>query len=184
MPKTTCLFLLFISIVFLSTIAEATQVDFGWSPPEYFVYKEGTPDEKKYLVWFYSLRNTTDKEILIPFETFLNTDTKKNYEDIYVPEIASEFAEEGEVYLHSMDIRGEFGSGVTKKGIAIFEDVDSYAQRINIFATGLSHFFFWRWRLVDCSYKIIYKKSGDKWILEEQGFNKDDSHRNFVDKIK
>ena len=163
---------------------EATQVDFGWSTPENYVYKEGTADEKKFIVWFYSLRNTTDKNILIPIETFLNTDTQKNYADKYISEIASEFAEEGEVFLNAKDIKGEFGPGVTKKGIAIFEDVDSYAQNINIFATGLSHFFFWRWRMVDYSYKIQYKKSGDKWILLEHGFMKDTSHRNFADKFK
>lgn len=184
MNKVRNSFLFFLLVMFVSITVEAAQVDFSWSTPENIVYKEGTEDEKRFIVWLYSLRNTTDKKILVPIETFLNTDTQKNYADKYIPEIVSKVTKGDEVYLNANDIKGEFAPGATKKGIAIFEDVDTYAQNINIFATGLSHFFFWRWRLVDYSYKISYKKSGDKWILLEHGFMKDTSHRNFADKFK
>lgn len=175
------IFLVFTFIISLT--AEASQVDFSWSMPKNVMYKKDSV-EKRYIVWFYSIRNTTDKKILVPIEAFLSTDTEKNYKDNYISEIVSMVSEEGEYYMHSEEMKGEFLPGETKKGVAIFEDVDSYAQKVNIFATGLSHFFFWRWRLVDYSYRITFKKSGDKWILGVHGFSKDCTHRDFADKFK
>lgn len=184
MNKVRNSFLFFIFVFSISVALEASQVDFSWSTPENFVYKEDSGDEKIYIVWFYSIKNTTDKKILVPIETFLNTDTQKSYEDKYLPDIVSKVSKGNEEYMTASDMKGEFGPGVTKMGVAVFEDIDPYAQKINVFATGLSHFFFWRWRLVDYSYKITYKKSGNKWILVEHGFNKDSSHRNYADKFK
>jgi hypothetical protein len=159
-------------------------VDFGWSVPEYFSTDDDSEDKKKYLIWVFSIRNTIDKEITVPVATLLSTDTDKYYEPKYIPEIAEKVSEDGEKYLSSDNMKGEYAPGVTRKGIAIFEDIDPYAQKINIYMTGLSHFFFWRWRLSDYSYKITYKRSGSKWRLEEHGFSKDNSHRNYVDKFK
>lgn len=184
MNKVRNSFLFFIFAFSISVALEASQVDFSWSTPENFVYKEDSGDEKTYIVWFYSIKNTTDKKILVPIETFLNTDTQKSYEDKYLPDIVSTVSKGNEEYMTANDMKGEFGPGVTKMGVAVFEDIDPYAQKINVFATGLSHFFFWRWRMVDYSYKITYKKSGNKWILVEHGFNKDSSHRNYADKFK
>ncbi len=178
------LFLFLNLVFFFSVISEASQVDFGWSVPEYFMYNEGSGDEKKYLIWVFSIKNTIDSEITIPVATLLSTDTDKYYEAKYVPEIAEKVSEDGEKYLSSDKMKGEYSPGATRKGIAIFEDVDPHAQKINIFMTGLSHFFFWRWRLSDYSYKITYKKSGNDWVLEEHGFSKDNSHRDYVDKFK
>lgn len=180
MKKLKFLFL----VISFPVISEASQVDFGWSVPEYFLYNEGSEDEKKYLVMVFSIRNTIDKEITVPVATLLLTDTDKYYEAKYISEIAEKVSKDGETYLSSDEMKGEYGSGVTRMGIAIFEDIDPYAKKINIFMTGLSHFFFWRWRLSDCSCKITYKRSGSKWILEEHGFSKDNSHRNYVDKFK
>lgn len=182
--KYLCLFLILNLVISFPVISEASQVDFGWSVPEYFLYNEGSEDEKKYLIWVFSIRNTIDKEITVPVATLLLTDTDKYYEAKYIPEIAKKVSEDGEKYLSADKMRGEYGPGVTRKGIAIFEDIDPYAQKINIFMTGLSHFFFWRWRSSDYSYKNTYKKSGNKWILEEHGFSKDNSYRNYVDRFK
>jgi len=184
MNKVRNAFLFFIFAFSISVELEASQIDFSWSTPENFVYKEDSGDEKRYIVWFYSIENTIDKTILVPIEAFLNTDTQKSYEDKYIPDIVSKASKGNEEYMSAKDIKGEFGPRVIKKGVAVFEDVDPYAKKINIFATGLSHFFFWRWRMVDCSYKITYKKSGNKWILVEHGFSKDTSHRNYADKFK
>ncbi|MHC4321325.1 MAG: hypothetical protein ACYST3_03510 [Planctomycetota bacterium] len=182
--KYLCLFLFLNLVVSFPVISEASQVDFGWSVPEYFSENNGSDDEKKYLIWVFSIRNTIDEEITVPVATLLSTDTDKYYEAKYIPEIAEKISEDGEKYLSSDKMKGEYGPGVTRKGLAVFEDIDPYAQKINIFMTGLSHFFFWRWRLSDYSYKITYKRSGSKWILEEHGFSKDNSHRNYIDKFK
>ncbi|GAX60826.1 glycosyltransferases [Candidatus Scalindua japonica] len=178
-------FMLFLNVVILfPATSDASQVDFGWSVPEYFKFNESSENEKKYLIWVYSIRNTIDQKILIPVSTILSTDTDKFYEAKYIPKIAEQVSEDGEKYLSPDKMKGEYDPGVTRMGIAVFEDIDPYAQKINIFMTGLSHFFFWRWRLSDYSYKITYKRSGSKWILEEHGFSKDNSHRNHVDKFK
>jgi len=171
-------------LIFFPVTSDASQVDFGWSTPEYFLYDEDSEEEKKYLIWVFSIRNTINEKIVVPVATLLSTDTDKYYEAKYIPEIAEKVSEDGERYLSSDKMKGEYDPGVTRKGIAIFEDIDPYAQKINIFMTGLSHFFFWRWRLTDYSYKITYKRSGSKWILEDHGFSKDNSHRNYVDKFK
>ncbi len=170
-----------VSVISCASISEAAQVDFGWSVPDNIVFTRDSEDEKRYIIWFYSIRNTTDNEILVPVETFLTTDTQKNYPDRFIEEVVSTVTEEDEKYMTAQEMKGQFGPGVTKKGVALFEDVDPYAQKINIFVTGLSHFFFWRWRMVDYSYKITYKKSGNKWSLVEHGFSKDTSHRNYSD---
>ena len=182
--KYLCLFLLLNLAISIPLTADASQVDFGWSIPEYFSMDDGPEDEKKYLIWVFSIRNTIDKEITVPIATLLSTDIDKYYEPKYIPEIAEEVSECVEKYLSSDKMKGEYAPGVTRRGIAMFEDIDPYAQKINIYMTGLSHFFFWRWRLSDYSYKITYKRSGSKWLLEEHGFSKDNSHRNYVDKFK
>jgi len=182
--KYLCMFLFLNLFILFPVISEASQVDFGWSVPEYFSENEGTEDAKKYLIWVFSIRNTLDEGITVPVATLLSTDTEKYYEPKYIPEIVEKVSEDGETYLSSDKMKGEYGPGSTRKGIAIFEDIDPYAQKINIYMTGLSHFFFWRWRLSDYSYKITYKRSGSKWILEEHGFSKDNSHRDYVDKFK
>ena len=184
MDKARYLFVLISLVISFPPAAEASQVDFAWSTPENFIHKKDTEDEKKYLIWVYSISNTIDKAIEVPVATLLTTDTEKFYAPKYIPGIATIVSEGKEQYISSKEMKGEYNPGVTKKCIAIFEDVDPYAQKINIFMTGLSHFFFWRWRLVDYSYKITYKKSGSNWILEEHGFSKDNSHRNHVDKFK
>ena len=182
--KYLCLFLFLIFAASVPVESEASQVDFGWSVPEYFLENEGSEDEKKYLIWVFSIGNTIEEEITVPVVTLLSTDTDKYYEAKYIPEIAEKISEDGETYLSPDKMKGKYGPRVTRKGIAIFEDIDPYAQKINIYMTGLSHFFFWRWRLSDYSYKITYKRSGNKWRLEEHGFSKDNSHRNYVDKFK
>ncbi len=184
MGKARYLFVFLILVISFSPTVEASQVDFAWSTPEKFIHKKDTEDGKKYLIWVFSISNTIDKAIEIPVATLLKTDTEKFYEPKYIPGIATIVSEGKEKYISSNEMKGEYSPGVTKKCIAIFEDIDPYAQKINIFMTGLSHFFFWRWRLSDCSYKITYKKSGSNWILEEHGFSKDNSHRNYVDKFK
>ncbi len=184
MDKLTFLFIFLFFANLFSPIVDASQVDFAWSTPENFVHKKETRDGKKYLIWVYSIRNTIDETIEIPVATLLSTDTEKFYEPIYIPEIATIVSEGKDTYISSNEMKGEYSPGVTRKGIAIFEDIDPYAKKINIFMTGLSHYFFWRWRLSDYSYKITYKKSGNNWFLEEHGFSKDNSHRNHVDKFK
>ena len=178
------LFLFLNLIVSFPVTSDASQVDFSWSTPEYFSHNKGSEDEKKYLIWVYSIRNTIDQKITVPVATLLTTDTNKYYEAKYIPDIAEKVSEDGVKYISSDKMKGEYDPGVTRKGIAIFEDIDPYAQKINIFMTGLSHFFLWRQRMADNSYKITYKRSGSKWILEEHGFSKDNSHRNYVDKFK
>ncbi|MBT6051610.1 MAG: hypothetical protein HOG49_32810 [Candidatus Scalindua sp.] len=182
--KCLCLLLFLNLAIFFPITSDASQVDFGWSTPEYFSHNKNPEDEKKYLIWVFSIKNTIDQEITVPVATILSTDTDKYYEAKYIPEIAGKVSEDGERYLSPDKMKGDYGPGVSRKGIAIFEDIDPYAQKINIFMTGLSHFFFWRWRLSDYSYKITYKRSGSKWILEEHGFSKDNSHRDYVDKFK
>ena len=182
--KCLCLLLFLNLAIFFPVTSDASQVDFGWSTSEYFSHNKNPEDEKKYLIWVFSIKNTIDQEITVPVATILSTDTDKYYEAKYIPEIAGKVSEDGERYLSPDKMKGDYGPGVSRKGIAIFEDIDPYAQKINIFMTGLSHFFFWRWRLSDYSYKITYKRSGSKWILEEHGFSKDNSHRDYVDKFK
>ena len=181
MKKVNTLFWVCFLVFFTPQVSEASQIDFGWSVPENILHDKDSEGGKKYIIWFYSIKNTTDKKILVPVETFLTTDTEKNYEDKFIEEVVSAVTKEDKEYMSAKDMKGEFGPGVTKKGVALFEDVDPYAQNINIFVTGLSHFFFWRWRMIDYSYKITYKKSGNTWVLVEHGFSKDTSHRNYSD---
>ena len=133
--KCLCLFLFLNLVVSFPVTSEASQVDFGWSVPEYFSENEGSEDEKKYLIWVFSIRNTIEEEITVPVATLLSTDTDKYYEAKFIPEIAKKVSEDGEIYLSSDKMKGEYGPGVTRKGIAIFEDVDPYAQKINIYMT-------------------------------------------------
>ncbi len=179
--KYLSLFLFFYIAAFFPVISEGSEIDFGWSIPEYFSDNKGSEDEKKFLIWVFSIRNTVEKAISVSVATVLSTDTDKYYEAKYIPEIAEKVSEDGEEYLSTDKMKGEYGPGVTRRGIAIFEDVDPYAKKINIFMVGLSNTFFWRSRSSDYPYKITYKKSGHKWILEEHGFSKDHS---YSDKFK
>jgi hypothetical protein len=99
--KYLCLFLLLNLVISIPLTADASQVDFGCSIPEYFSMDGGPEDEKKYLIWVFSIRNTIDKEISVPVATLLSTDTDKYYEPKYIPEIAEEVSEDGEKYLSS-----------------------------------------------------------------------------------
>ncbi len=174
----------FILVISFPVISEASQIDFAWSTPEFLSFRKDSEDEKRYLIWCYSIKNTIDKEITVPIATLLTTDTKRYYEDKYIPEIAGKVSEGVEKYISEDEMKGEFGPGVTKKGIAIFEDIDPHAKKINILVTGLSHLLFWKLGQDDYAYKITYNKSGDKWILGEHGLSKDSSHRNYTDKFE
>ena len=141
--------------------------------------------KRNYLIWVFSIRNTIDTEITVPVATLLSTDTDKYYEAKYIQEIAEKVSKDGEkVHKSRQNERRIWSGGYQKVCIAVFEDIDPYAQKINIYMTGLSHFFFWRSRTSDYSYKITYKRSGSKWRLEEHGFSKDRSHINYVDRFK
>ncbi len=48
---------LFLFLIFVASVpveSEASQVDFGWSVPGYFLENDGSEDEKKYLIWVFS----------------------------------------------------------------------------------------------------------------------------------
>lgn len=172
MNKAIIFSLCLILAISFPVISEASQIDFAWSTPEFLSYENDPEDEKKYLIWCYSIKNTIDKEITVPISTLLTTDTKKYYKDEYIPEIAEKVSDGVEEYISADEMKGKLGPGVTKKGIAIFEGIDTHTKKINIFVTGLSRPIFWKLGQVDYAYKITYKKSGDKWKLEEHGFSK------------
>ena len=75
--KYLCLFLFLNLVISFPVTSDASQVDFGWSVPEYFLFNEGSEDEKKYLIWVFSIRNTIDTEITVPVATLRLTDTDK-----------------------------------------------------------------------------------------------------------
>jgi len=101
--------LCFILVISFPLISEAAQIDFAWSTPEFLSYRKDSEDEKKYLIWCYSIRNTIDKEITVPIASLLTTDTKKYYEDKYIPEIAEKVSEGVEKYISADEMKGEFG---------------------------------------------------------------------------
>ena len=173
----------FMLVMGITQIASASQLDFSWSSPKNYMHNKGTVAETKYIIWFYNLGNTTDKPILVPIEVFLMTDTVEKHLDAYYPEIMEHVAKldddykEGKKYQYAAIAKGELAPMATKHCVAMFEDVDPKAKRLDIFVTGISHFFFWRWRMIDYSYKITYEREFDRWKLIEHGMSKDSSHR-------
>jgi hypothetical protein len=173
----------FILLAGLFRAASASQLDFSWSAPKTYVHNEGTGGEVPYIIWFYNLGNTTDKTILVPIEVFLATDTGEKHIDTYYPEIMEHVAKldadykEGKKYSYTAIAKGEMAPKITKNCVAMFEDVDPKARRLDIYVTGISHFFFWRWRMIDYSYKITYEKEQNYWKLIEHGMSKDSTHR-------
>ena len=171
--------------LFLPYTIHASQLDFSWSAPKTYVHNKGMGGEVTYILWFYNLGNTTDKTIIVPIEEFLMTDTGEKHLDAYYPEILQHAAKldeeykEGKKYQYAAIAKGELAPKTTKNCVAMFEDVDPKARRLDIFVTGISHFFFWRWRMVDYSYKITYEKEQDYWKLIEHGMTKDASHRSY-----
>ncbi len=169
----------------ITRIAGASQLDFTWGTPKTYVHNKGTDGEIIYLIWFYNLGNTIEKPILVPIEILLMTDTGEKYLDAYYPEIMEHVGKlddeykEGKKYQYVAIAKGELAPKTTKHCVAMFEDVDPKAKRLDIFVTGISHFFFWRWRKVDYSYKITYEKELDHWKLIEHGMSKDASHRSY-----
>lgn len=179
--------LVFISLLIISIarIGSASQLDFSWSEPKTYTHNKGTGGEVRYIIWFYNLGNTTEKPILVPIEVFLMTDTGEKRLDVYYPEIMEYVSKldddykEGKKYQYAAIAKGELSPKITKHCVAMFEDIDPNAKRLDIFVTGISHFFFWRWRMVDYSYKITYEKEQDHWKLIEHGMTKDASHRSY-----
>ncbi|MEK6558789.1 MAG: hypothetical protein AABZ43_01480 [Planctomycetota bacterium] len=173
----------FMLIMGITQIANASQLDFSWSSPKNYMHNKGTIAETKYIIWFYNLGNTTEKPILVPIEVFLMTDTGEKYQDTYYPDIMEHVAKldddykEDKKYQYAAIAKGELASKATKHCVAMFEDVDPKAKRLDIFVTGISHFFFWRWRMIDYSYKITYEREYDNWKLIEHGMSKDSTHR-------
>ncbi|HHT9152959.1 MAG TPA: hypothetical protein ACFYEM_05425 [Candidatus Hypogeohydataceae bacterium YC40] len=161
-----------------STYALATtQCELEWQTPKNVTYQG-----LDYVVWFYEITNNTEQPITVPLEVFLATDTGGKYMDRYHPGVEKILVGEEGGYRHALTIAGQFGPHEKKKAIAYFEDVDKNAKELYIYVTGLSHFFFWRWRMVDYSYRIVYKKSesgSGGWNLVEHGFNKDATHKDY-----
>ncbi len=51
--KYLCLFLFLNLVVYFPVISEGSEIDFGWSVPEYFSDNKGPEDEKKFLIWVF-----------------------------------------------------------------------------------------------------------------------------------
>ncbi|MDN3511443.1 MAG: hypothetical protein QY310_09790 [Candidatus Jettenia sp. CY-1] len=172
-------------ILSISYRIDASPLDFSWNAPKTYVHNEGTSGEIRYIIWFYNLGNTLEKPILVPIEVFLMTDTGEKCLDTYYPDIMEHVAKldedykEGKKYQCAIIAKGELAPKTTKHCIAMFEDIDPNTKRLDIFVTGISHFFFWRWRMIDYSYKITYEKELDHWKLIEHGMSKDASHRSY-----
>ncbi len=170
-------------LVGISGVSYASQLDFSWNAPKTYVHNKGTGGEVEYIIWFYNLGNTIDQTILVPLEVFLMTDTGEKHLDTYYPEIMEHAAKldvdykEDKKYQYAAIAKGELAPKAKKHCISMFEDVDPKARRLDIFVTGISHF--WRWRMVDYSYKITYEKEQDYWKLIEHGMTKDSSHRSY-----
>lgn len=164
-------------------LTNASQLDFSWSAPKTYIHNKDTGGEVMYIIWFYNLGNTIEKPISVPLEVFMMTDTGEKYLDTYYPEMMEHVAKldddnkEGKKYQNATITRGELPPKTIKHYVAMFEDIDQKARRLDIFVTGISHFFFWRWRMVDYSYKITYEKEQNYWKLIEHGMTKDASHR-------
>lgn len=175
----------FLYLLGVSQVSSASQLDFSWNVPKTYVHNKGTGGEVRYIIWFYNLGNTIDQPILVPIEVLLMTDTGEKYLDAYYPEIMEHVAKldvdykEGKKYQYAAIAKGELAPKATKHCVAMFEDVDPKAKRLDIFVTGISHFFFWRWRVVDYSYKITYEKEQDYWKLIGHGMTNDPSHRSY-----
>jgi hypothetical protein len=175
---------LFGLLVFLgiSQISTASPLDFSWTAPKTYIHNEGTGGEVRYIIWFYDLGNMLEKPIFVPIEIFLMIDTGEEYPDIYYPEIMKHVAKlddgyrEDKKYHYAPIVKGELAPKTKKYCVAMFEDIDPEAKRLDIFVTGISHFFFWRWKVVDYSYKITYEKEQDHWKLIEHGMSKDSTH--------
>ena len=160
-------------IPFFTTTVLARECELEWSTP-----KKVVSDGRNYLVWTYEIKNNTDKVISVPVAVFLATDTGGRYHDRYHPELRP-LEEGGEAYENADTMAGNFQPRQTKKAVAYFENVDENARVLHIYVTGLSHFFFWRWRLVNYSYRITYRRSGETWKLVEHGFSKDATHKDY-----
>lgn len=183
--KIGCLFCVILIALSMSRITNASQLDFSWNAPKTYIHNKGTAGEVVYIIWFYNLGNTIDKPIVVPIEVLLVTDTGEKYPDAYYPDIMEHVAaldedHKGDTkYQYAAIAKGELTPKSTKHCVAMFEDVDPKARRLDIFVTGISHFFFWRWRMVDYSYKITYEKEQNYWKLIEHGMTKDTSHRSY-----
>ncbi|MCF6158384.1 MAG: hypothetical protein E3K32_07395 [wastewater metagenome] len=165
----------------VSQIVNASPLEFSWNAPKTYIHNKGTGGETGYIIWFYNLKNTLEKPILVPVEVLLATDTGEKYPDVYYPEIMEYAAELDEDYKedkkYAVIAKGELAPKTVKHCVAMFEDIDPDAKRLDIYVTGISHFFFWRWRMVDYSYKITYERERDYWKLIEHGMSKDTTHR-------
>ena len=170
----------FVMFFCMCRVASASPLDFSWNSPRWYVHNKGTGGEIRYIVWFYNLGNTTEKSIPVPIEVSLMTDTGEKFIDAYYPENAAKLDEhyqEGTKYQFAAIAKGELSPQTTKHCVAMFEDVDPKARRLDIFVTGISHFFFWRWGMFDHAYKITYEKELDRWRLVEHGMIKESTHR-------
>ncbi|MGQ3684213.1 MAG: hypothetical protein ACUBOA_04235 [Candidatus Loosdrechtia sp.] len=167
----------------MSHVTSASPLDFSWSAPVTYIHNKGTGGEVRYIIWFYTLGNKSEKPIVVPIKIFLVADTGEGYPDVYYPEIMKHVAgldddyREDKKYQYAFIAKGEMAPKAHKYCVAMFEDVDTKAKRLDIFVTGISHFFLWRGRQADYSYKITYEKEQDKWKLIEHGISKDTSYR-------
>jgi|GEM_PF-1060736 len=178
-PLTTICCLIATGYLLLATgyLSAATQCDLEWQTPKEVAYQG-----LNYVAWFYEIGNNTDQAITVPVEVFLATDTGGRHIDRYNPGVEKILVGEEGGYRHALSMGGQFAPHEKKKAIAYFEDVDKNARELYVYVTGLSHFFFWRWRLVDYSYRIVYERAESAqggWNLVEHGFSKDATHKDY-----
>ena len=175
----------FLYLLGVSQVSSASQLDFTWNAPKTYVHNKGTGGEVRYIIWFYNLGNTIDQPILVPIEVFLMTDTGEIISIHIIQKSWSMWQNWMWIIKKAKSIsslllqRENLLPKSTKHCVAMFEDVDPKARRLDIFVTGISHFFFWRWRMINYSYKITYEREQDYWKLIEHGMTKDSSHRSY-----
>ena len=169
---------LIISLMLLSIkLCGASAIDLSWSAPTSIE----TGDNSSAVVWHYYIENNSTNALEIPVYLHLITSNEVRHDDSYNKAIFDKAAKDddnGKGYAHSTTLPEKLGPGKREKCMAVFENIDPEAKKIDIYVLGLRHFSFWRPAMREYIYRITYKRSlKNSWRLIEHDFSKDTKAR-------
>jgi len=171
MKKYILSFLFFVLLLVPIQLDAKDNLSMVWGDPQDYIYADLLGSKKKAVVWFYQISNKTGEKQTAYINITLVTDTGKQYDDTWSPLVEVKLlGKEHEQYEDCLTMGGDFYNGVTKKGMAVFPNVDPGSTEIMIYVSGLADSYWRENNLVQSVYKITYKRSNNKWTKLKHGW--------------
>ena len=121
-------------------VKEWWQLDFKISKPQMRYFKDYDGRYRNFLSMTYRVTNKTNKKIHFYPDFVIKTDVNTRHLDTIFPKLQTQLeSERRKNYLNAAQVTGPIGPGETKQGVAIFKNVDDWADKLIFYCFGFTN---------------------------------------------